>query len=90
MHKKILLACALLGACATVPPRGDHSCRIAGARHFIGETASEEVGKAILQETHSAVIRWARPGVMLTMDFREDRVTVRIGTDRRILAINCG
>jgi hypothetical protein len=40
--------------------------------------------------THAAVLRWAPPGVMLTMDFREDRVTVRLSPDNKITAINCG
>lgn len=90
MHRKVLLAFALLGACATAPPHENRSCRTAGIRHFVGEPATEAVGNAILRETHAAVIRWARPGVMLTMDFRADRVTVRIGPDHKIAAINCG
>jgi len=27
---------------------------------------------------------------MLTMDYRQDRVTVRLGGDRRVTAVNCG
>jgi hypothetical protein len=36
------------------------------------------------------VLRWAPPGYMMTMDYREDRVTVYLGEDRRITKINCG
>jgi hypothetical protein len=40
--------------------------------------------------THAAVLRWAPPGAMLTMDYREDRVTVRTGPGGRITAVACG
>jgi len=43
-----------------------------------------------MRVSHAAVLRWAPPGVMLTMDYREDRVTVHIGPDRRITQIKCG
>jgi hypothetical protein len=36
------------------------------------------------------VLRWAPVGVMLTMDYREDRVTVHLGPDRKITVIKCG
>ena len=40
--------------------------------------------------TRSSILRWAPPGMMLTMDFNQSRVTVRLGPDRKILAVNCG
>jgi hypothetical protein len=35
------------------------------------------------------VLRWAPPGVMLTMDFCEDRVTVYLARDKKITKISC-
>ena len=43
-----------------------------------------------MRATHAAVLRWAPPGYMLTMDYRADRVTVRLDEARKILSINCG
>ena len=43
-----------------------------------------------MRATHAAVLRWAPPGYMMTMDFRADRVTVRLGPDGKVTAINCG
>jgi len=43
-----------------------------------------------MRATNSAVLRWAPPGYMLTMDFSASRVTVRLGPDYKVTAINCG
>jgi hypothetical protein len=36
------------------------------------------------------VIRWVQPGMAVTMDYREDRLTVRLDSGNRIVAANCG
>ena len=95
MLRLALASPLLLAACAAAQPpvhgfTPGHRCRIANAAQFVGQTATADVGAAILRETHAAVLRWAAPGVLLTMDSREDRVTVRLGGDRRVTAVNCG
>jgi hypothetical protein len=40
--------------------------------------------------TNAAVLRWAPPGYMMTMDFRADRVTVTLDEGYKITKINCG
>ena len=95
MRKVALLAPVLLGACAAAEPQvhGEtprHTCVAGAGEQLIGQAATGETGVAILRTTHAAVLRWAPPGVMLTMDYRADRVTVRLGPDGRITAINCG
>jgi hypothetical protein len=97
MPRIILLAAGLLGACSAVPAEPvvhgrtpGHTCNSAGTDKFIGQSGTAETGAAIQRATNAAVLRWAPPGVMLTMDYREDRVTVRVGPDRRITQIRCG
>jgi hypothetical protein len=85
----------MLAACAAQQPpiHGEmpgRICEAIGSERFIGQTGSSESGAAILQATHSAALRWAPPGVMLTMDYSPSRVTVRLGPDDKITAINCG
>ena len=85
----------LLAACAAQQPpiHGEtpgHICRTEGSDQFIGQPGTSETGAAILRMTHSAILRWAPPGTMLTMDFSPSRVTVRLGPDGKITAINCG
>jgi len=97
MRKVLLLAPALLAACSTAPAQvpvhgvtPGHKCETAGTERFIGQEGTSESGAAIMRVSHAAVLRWAPPGVMLTMDYREDRVTVHLGPDRRITQIRCG
>jgi hypothetical protein len=97
MRKLLLFAPALLAACATAPaPTPVHgvtpgrTCNAGGTGSFIGQSGNSETGAAILAATHAAVLRWAPPGYMMTMDFRADRVTVWLGPDYKITKISCG
>ena len=67
-----------------------HKCDAAGTDRFIGQPGTRSNGAAIKRATNAALLRWAPPGVMLTMDFREDRATVYLGPDKRVTKINCG
>jgi len=90
MRKLASLASGLLAACATAPQPSGTLCNAEAAGGFIGQMGSGETGSAILRATHARVLRWAPPGVMLTMDFSPTRVTVRLGPDGKITAVNCG
>lgn len=97
MRKFILLAPALLSACSTAPAapvvHGEtpgHVCQEVGTDAFIGKTRTSGTAASIKQATHAAVLRWAPPGVMLTMDFRSDRVTVWLDPANKITKIRCG
>ena len=97
MRKAILLASVLLSACSTVSPESNvHGtvpgsiCNAEGTTNFIGQAGNSETGAAIMKATNSAMLRWAPPGYMLTMDFSASRVTVRLGPDYKVTAINCG
>ena len=97
MRKIAFVAPALLAACSTAPAATPvhgvtpgHKCDAAGTARFIGQPGTGATGAAIKRATKAAVLRWAPPGVMLTMDFREDRVTVYLGPDKKVTKINCG
>lgn len=95
MRRLALAGSILLGGCAAAQPpiHGEtpgYKCESSASGQFLGQPATSELGAAIMRETHAATLRWAPPGVMLTMDYREDRVTVRLGPDHRVAAINCG
>jgi hypothetical protein len=96
----LFLAPGLLVACSTapaappaVPVHGEsagHTCTAADTARFIGKTRSAQQGAEITRATDAAVLRWAPPGVMLTMDYRSDRVTVWLDPSNRITHIRCG
>jgi hypothetical protein len=66
------------------------TCDAAGAQSFIGQTATVDIGRAILAATHSKMLRWQWPGMMMTMEYSDQRVNVRYGPDIKILAVTCG
>ena len=99
MRKSLLLVTAPLAACAAASPPDavqvhgvtpGHKCKASGTDKFIGHIGSSETGAAILRATRAAVLRWAPPNTMLTMDYREDRATVWVDTDKKITKIRCG
>ena len=97
MLKLFALVPFLLAACSTAPAdppihgvTPGHKCQTEGTDQFIGKSESNSTGEAIKHVSHAAVLRWAPPGVMLTMDYREDRVTVHLGPDKKITEIKCG
>ena|SRR5438270_3410051 len=67
-----------------------HKCHTEGADRFIGQPGTGKTGAAIKRASNAAVLRWAPPGYMLTMDYREDRVTVYLGPDRKVTQVKCG
>ena len=99
MRKMLVVFPVLLGACSTAPAPAEtpvhgetpgHTCRQDGTDQFVGQTLSDAVGAQIKQVSHAAVLRWAPPGIMLTMDFRADRVTVWLDAADKITKIRCG
>jgi hypothetical protein len=103
MLRLIALAPALLAGCSTAPAQAPlqdatpvhgetpgHTCKTEGTEQFVGQTRSDELGAEIKRASNAAVVRWAPPGVMLTMDFRADRVTVRLDAANKVTQINCG
>ncbi len=94
MRRLLLIAPIALAACATAPAvHGEtpgHECQADGTGQFIGQAGTSETGAAILTATHAAVLRWAPPGAMMTMDFSADRVTVTLDRNNKITKINCG
>ncbi len=95
--RKVLLAAALIPmACSTVPVTPAAStttpgvCNNEGLSRFVGQPKSGEMQTQLLSASGARVIRWVEHGMMVTMDFREDRVTVRLGPDHRIASVSCG
>ena len=79
-------------ACTTVSadPSVTTVCNAADTERFIGQVATSETGAAIIRATHSSILRWATPGMAMTMEYSASRVTVRVGDDGRIAGVNCG
>ena len=97
MPRPLMPVAVLLSACATSPApvlvhgaTSGHKCNADGTAPFIGQVVTSETGSAILRASHSAVLRWAPPGTMLTMDYSESRVTVHLDAANKVTDIKCG
>jgi hypothetical protein len=99
MRKSFPFAPAFLAACAAATPQDatpvhgvtpGHKCDGSQTNSFIGKSGSRANGARIKQATNAAVLRWSPPNTMLTMDYREDRVTVWVDEAKKITKIRCG
>ncbi len=100
MRSLLFPAVLLLTGCSTtapaepeVPVRGQtpgYTCRGDSLAQFVGQPATGDMGARILQASGARTIRWVQHGSMVTMDFREDRVTAWLDQNNRIERVNCG
>ena len=85
----------LLAACATVPADSvvaepDATCRKEALASFAGQPATQDLGARMLRESGARVLRWVPTGMMVTMDYRGDRLTVHLDAANRVESANCG
>lgn len=65
-------------------------CVDTGTSWAIGQLADEAMVQRVRTETHSKGVRVIKPGMAVTMDYREDRVNIDVDADNRILKVRCG
>ncbi len=97
MRKVIALAAILAAGCTTMaaeePAPGQPSgptCSADGLDSFVGQPASQENGAEILRRSGAKTLRWIPHGAAVTMDYRFDRVNVKLDPENRIEAVTCG
>lgn len=71
-------------------PGEDSPCVADSAQQFVGQIASKAVGEQIVAATGARNFQWVGPGMMVTMDFRPDRVRVSYDEGYKITSIRCG
>lgn len=75
---------------ATPPSEPPSPCKADALDSFVGQKATEETGAKILAASGARTLRWAGPGMAVTMDYRFDRVTVSYDRDMIIERASCG
>lgn len=85
-----LSGCATTNSGATVSHGGSGKCVAEPAQRFVGQKADVAHGLTIKQVTGAELLRWAPPRSALTMDFREERVTIAYDDAMTITMITCG
>jgi hypothetical protein len=101
MRKRNFMLLPLLGvslaACAAKPVRTGgplppqlRACNPDVVQDEVGKAATAERIEAIRVRSGSKVVRVLRPGQMMTMDFRGDRVDVHVDAQDLIVSVSCG
>lgn len=102
LNPLVVLAILPLAACShagsstahdTAPaPVADatHECKPEALEAFTGKTADEATIKKLVAASGARNARVVKPGMAVTMDFRQDRVTVQVDAQNRIERASCG
>ena len=99
MNAFLILAGGLAMAGATVCPDDSDAvpehgtgkaCNAAPAQSLVGRERTEVSGAEIKRLTGAGLLRWIPHDGVVTMDYREDRVNVRLDRQNRIVSISCG
>ena len=72
------------------PPSGEMTCNADAAQSYVGQTATSDVGAAILKATGARTLRWGPPRSAMTMDYRQDRVNIMYDDAYKITQVTCG
>lgn len=75
---------------STPPPPAAMTCSADAAASFVGQTASADVGAAIVKATGARTLRWGPPRSAMTMDYRQDRVNILYDDAYKITQVTCG
>ena len=86
-----------LAACAgndapveSTPPPAEAACKADAAQSYVGQTATPDLGGAILKASGARTLRWGPPRSAMTMDYRIDRVNVMYDDTYKITQVTCG
>jgi hypothetical protein len=66
------------------------ACDAAAVQNLVGQSYTEAVGKDAQARSKSKSMRLIRPGMAVTMDFRNDRLNVEVDDKSVITAVRCG
>ncbi len=84
------MAALVAAGCATAPAQGSGRCDAAKAQKLVGRTKSAKLGAQALRLSGADTLRWIAPGTMVTMDYREDRLNLRLDRAGKVVRVNCG
>ncbi len=93
---RLLIGALLLTGCSTHPPQStppppvEGGCDAAPAQRLIGRPASSAVAAEAQRLTGARTWRWLRPGQIVTMEYRADRLNIRLDAEDKVEGISCG
>ena len=99
MRSMLVFASLILASCAVQAERrvpmdsvspGSKCTQSVALDSFKGQTASTELAARIMMASRAHKLRWVPFGAMVTMEFNENRVTVRLDQQNRVTSAICG
>ena len=72
------------------PGLEEGSCDAEAAQRFVGKKADEATVKAAVAASGAKAARVIKPDMMVTMDYRGDRLNIRLDDAGDIIAVTCG
>ena len=88
----LFLLAPLAAACTSMAPpvaAPANACSPQALARYTGLTANEALAERMKRETGKTALRWVRPGMMVTMEYREDRLTVHIDAANKVERASC-
>lgn len=86
-------ALALIG-CAPMdsepPVVGAGACNAEKAQGFVGQPGTSETAARARDAAGASMVRWLRPGMAVTMEYRADRLNIEVDDKDVIVSIRCG
>ncbi len=80
----------LAGEPEDVAPRHSSDCDASKAQALIGQSGSSELAAKAQQWSGAGAVRWLKPGQLVTMEYRADRLNIELDGEGRVVAIRCG
>lgn len=87
-----LMGCTTTGEPMPIPPAPEKAtaCGAEKLTAFVGKKRTDAISAEVARISGAKNIRWIKPGMAVTMDYREDRLNVRVNEKGVILSFNCG
>jgi len=73
-----------------MPPEEVASCDAAKAQGFVGRKADGDTVQAAMAASGAKTVRVLRPGMMVTLDYRGDRLNLQLDGKGLIASTRCG
>src|SRR3546814_8468771 len=89
----VLSVAGLLASCATASPpipEATGNCDASKGQFAVNQSYTVELAASVQESTGSRAMRVTRPGQAVTMDFRQDRVNVKLEENDKIVRVTCG
>ncbi|WP_294172799.1 I78 family peptidase inhibitor [uncultured Sphingomonas sp.] len=89
----LLSACVIFPVPVTVPAAqiaGGGECRNEGLERFVGQPASQQMGAEMQRASGARVLQWVGQDSAVTMDYRIERLRVRLDRLNRVESARCG